>query len=132
MVCDVNRFDLPQGKWVEISWEEKFQAQESHMFKIVTRQDDSTPLMDYCRCWLLDLQGKLVDYYPGMSLLGGRRIPNFHVVILEDVYVKERLGDEKFEYLESIACSEQQRLIQSVSQVAAERFSDLQSFITKT
>ena len=93
----IDRHSLMPGQWVAFSHEEKELKKELQgPFKVINRDD---AMMDYCRCFLMNVEGKLMDYCPRMGMLGLKDLPWGYTV---KVYSKERIAQELGEKLESI------------------------------
>ena len=106
----IGKYDLTPGLWVVFDHESEAIAKElKGPFKVINR-DDSTPY-DACRCFLMNFEGKLMDYAPRVNSLNHKHLPlRYQVKIVKREEIGKILGakldeveSKAFEHLKSLA-----------------------------
>lgn len=87
----INRYDLKPGQWVVFSHDrEEVQKELQGPFKVINRDDDR---YDMCRCFLMNVEGRLVDYCPRMCILDLKSLPwGYTVKIVVNSDIAKALG----------------------------------------
>ncbi|NBO24443.1 MAG: hypothetical protein EBU93_04315 [Chlamydiae bacterium] len=97
----INRFELQPGQWITFEdFQKPIPNQLQGPFKVINRND---AMLDPCRCFLMNLEGNLLDYCPRLSTLADAELPFTYFVRVQKIEkISEQLG-EKFQIVQEYA-----------------------------
>lgn len=113
MSSPIGRYSLMPGQWVTFGHDKKSVSEaQVGPFKVINRDD---AFFDTCRCFLMNVEGKLVDYCPRMDMLGPKFLPNgYNVKVISEEEMTKNF-DGKMEELQSKALGHLKDLAQYIS-----------------